>query len=80
MKGTQKRAANARSAAKEGMIEIRKRENEVPCPNCEGEHDEVYHSVEGREWVTPDDRWYCLCGYAERPMTLAEIQAEWARA
>ncbi len=69
-----------RRAAAEGKLKIRERENEVPCPNCEGEHHEVYRYTEGSEWMAADDRWYCLCGHAERPRTLAEIQDEWARA
>ena len=69
-----------RRAVAEGKLKTRKRGNGVPCPNCEGEYDEVYRPTEGSEWMTPDDRWYCLCGYAERPRTLAEIQEEWALA
>ncbi len=68
-----------RSAAAEGKVNIRERENKERCPNCEGFHDEVYQYAEGhREEANlydHDDRWFCFCGWAEKPSegtTLAE--------
>ena len=65
------RGAYVRKEAGKGNVNIRERENEEQCPNCEGEHDEVYQYVEEhREEANlhnHDDRWFCLCGHTEVP-------------
>lgn len=64
-----KRAAQVKEAEKEGTLKTRKRRNNVPCPmQCGSEkisyqYTDKYSPRDGKSnW-----RWFCLCGYAEKP-------------
>ena len=53
----------------DGFCEIRRRANAEPCPHCAGGNRHVYRwlEVKGVAGLPPDNRSYCLCGYAEYP-------------